>query len=217
MKIVYIYCEGQTEESFINKVLSPYFTNLDIYVTPIICTTKRTAKDKFKGGVSNYDKIKSELTILCKGHKQQFVTTMFDYYAMPTNTPMIDCNETDVYKKMEIIETAINKDIGADNCFFNLALHEFESMLFSSPSSFSLIAEPNIVKQIQCICGESCTPEHINKSPETAPSKRLEKLIPNYAKVKNGTILAKDMGIDVIMDKCKHFAGWIEKIKNIGQ
>lgn len=31
MKLVYIYCEGQTEEGFINNVLSPYFAQMDIY------------------------------------------------------------------------------------------------------------------------------------------------------------------------------------------
>ena len=34
MKNVYIYCEGQTEESFVNTVLYPYFSKMDIYVTP---------------------------------------------------------------------------------------------------------------------------------------------------------------------------------------
>lgn len=50
MKNVYIYCEGQTEESFINKIMYPYFLNMGIFVYPIICTTKRTPKQKFKGG-----------------------------------------------------------------------------------------------------------------------------------------------------------------------
>ena len=30
MKNVYIYCEGQKEESFINEILYPYFTNTGI-------------------------------------------------------------------------------------------------------------------------------------------------------------------------------------------
>lgn len=51
MKMVYIYCEGQTEESFINNVLYPYFFNMEIVVIPIICATKRTATKKYKGGV----------------------------------------------------------------------------------------------------------------------------------------------------------------------
>lgn len=41
MKNVYIYCEGQTEESFVNEILYPYFFNIGVVVSPIICTTKR--------------------------------------------------------------------------------------------------------------------------------------------------------------------------------
>ena len=36
MKNVYIYCEGPTEESFINEILYPYFFNNEIVVYPII-------------------------------------------------------------------------------------------------------------------------------------------------------------------------------------
>ena len=48
MKNVYIYCEGATEESFINEILYPYFFNAGIAVYPIICTTKQTANKKYK-------------------------------------------------------------------------------------------------------------------------------------------------------------------------
>lgn len=213
MKNVYIYCEGQTEESFVNEILSPYLANLMIFVTPIVCTTKRTVSTKFRGGVNDYNKIKHELTILCKSHKNEFVTTMFDYYGMPSNTPMIDCANPDLYNRIDIIEQAINKDIGINNCSFNFMLHEFEGILFSSPRTFELIAESKIVDKIQDMRNEVSSPEHINNSPETAPSKRLEKLIPNYAKIRNGTILSKSMGIDVILQECRHFSNWIEKIK----
>ncbi|WP_195611846.1 DUF4276 family protein [[Clostridium] symbiosum] len=215
MKMIYILCEGQTEEAFINEVLCPYFANLMIFINSIICTTKRTTAKKFKGGVSDYNKIKNELVILCKQHKNEIVTTMFDYYAMPSNTPNIACSEVDIYKRMELIEEAINKDIGLSNCFFNLMLHEFEGMLFSSPDAFIKITDQKTVEKIQKIRDEAISPEHINNSPATAPSKRLEALIPNYAKVKNGALLSKNIGIDTLLRECKHFADWVEKIRNI--
>ena len=215
MKMIYILCEGQTEEAFINEVLCPYFANLMIFINPIICTTKRTTAKKFKGGVSDYNKIKNELVILCKQHKNEIVTTMFDYYAMPSNTPNIACSEVDIYKRMELIEEAINKDIGLSNCFFNLMLHEFKGMLFSSPDAFIKITDQKTVEKIQKIRDEAISPEHINNSPATAPSKRLEALIPNYAKVKNGALLSKNIGIDTLLRECKHFADWVEKIRNI--
>ena len=215
MKMIYILCEGQTEEAFINEVLCPYFANLMIFINPIICTTKRTTAKKFKGGVSDYNKIKNELVILCKQHKNEIVTTMFDYYAMPSNTPNIACSEVDIYKRMELMEEAINKDIGLSNCFFNLMLHEFEGMLFSSPDAFIKITDQKTVEKIQKIRDEAISPEHINNSPATAPSKRLEALIPNYAKVKNGALLSKNIGIDTLLRECKHFADLVEKIRNI--
>lgn len=212
MKNVYIYCEGQTEEAFINNVLSPYFANMDIWVYPIVCTTKRTPSKKHRGGVSDYEKIKKELYLICRQHHNEIVTTMFDYYAMPENTPLIDCNDSDIYARIEKIEDAINKDIGLSNCHFNFSLHEFEGLLFSHPESFGLIADETVVQKIQEIKDAATTPEHINNSPETAPSKRLEALMPGYAKVKNGSILSQNMGIDAIMENCQHFSAWIKKI-----
>ncbi len=215
MKNVYIYCEGPTEESFINEILYPYFFNIGIAVYPIICTTKRTTTKKFKGGVSDYAKIKKELSMICTQHHNEYVTTMFDYYAMPDNTPGIDCNIADVHKRINQIEQIIDADIAQQNCRFHFMLHEFEGILFSKPNSFALIADDDVVNGIQAIRDSYPTPEHINNSPETAPSKRIEALIPNYAKIKNGTLLSKDMGIDTIMEQCPHFSEWIRFIASL--
>ena len=216
MKNVYIYCEGPTEESFINEILYPYFLNMGIVVYPIVCTTKRTVSKKYKGGVSDYNKIKRELTMLCKSHQNEYVTTMFDYYAMPENTPEIGLQDPDIYERIAKIEAAINRDIGQANCMFHFMLHEFEGILFSNPESFELIAEADVVNKIREIRESYLTPEHINNSTETAPSKRLEKLIPNYAKIKNGTLVSKNMGIDKILAECPHFREWIEQISHLG-
>ena len=217
MKFVYIYCEGQTEEAFVNELLYPYFINQEICVTPIICETKRLPNKKFKGGVSNYEKIRKELNMLCKNQKNMLVTTMFDYYALPSDTPEITASHPDIYERAKCIEKAVNEDIGVENCRFHLMLHEFEGILFSNPDSFHMIADEQVVQRIQRIRYTYPSPEHINNAPETAPSKRIEALIPNYAKVKNGTLLSKDMGIDIIMEQCLHFRNWIQEIVAWGQ
>ena len=38
--------------------------------------------------MSRYAKLKNELMILCKSHPHEYITTMFDYYAMPSDTPV---------------------------------------------------------------------------------------------------------------------------------
>lgn len=215
MKNVYIYCEGQTEESFVKEILYPFFFNLGIVVIPIICATKWTADRKYKGGVSDYAKIRKELTMICRNHHNEYVTTMFDYYAMPDNTPGINCAEPDIYERIKRIEHMIDADINQSNCHFHFMVHEFEGILFSNPASFSLISDETVVRRIYDIRRSCQTPEHINNSPETAPSKRLKELIPNYAKIRNGTLLSKNMGIDIIMEECPHFREWIQNIKSL--
>lgn len=214
MKMIYIYCEGQTEESFINNVLAPYLSNIEIYAMPIICTTSRKGGKKFKGGVSDYSKIKNELSIICKQHKNEMVTTMFDYYAMPSNTPGIDNAEVDLYKRISEIEETIVRDISCGNLFFHFNVHEFEGLLYAEPNAFSEIADETVVAAIARDRDEANNPEYINNSFETAPSKRLERLMPDYAKVKNGTIVSQNIGIDKIMAECPHFSAWVEKIKS---
>lgn len=214
MKYVYILCEGPTEEGFVNRVLSPYFQNLDIWVTPItITTSKNTSKKAIKGGVSKYELIKKEIQKLC-GNPNNIVTTMFDYYGMPKDTPGIDCTEADIDKRMQIIENTIESDINLSNCYFNLVVHEFEGLLFSNPQVFENITNNITVAKLQAIRDKAPSPEHINNSPETAPSKRIYNLIPDYSKVRQGTILAQKIGIDKMISECKHFASWIDKIKN---
>lgn len=79
------------------------FSRMDIYVTPIIHKTKRTPTKAFKGGVSKYAPIKDELIKLCQA-SNSIVTTMFDYYAMPEDTPSIDHQDIDIYKRIDFIE-----------------------------------------------------------------------------------------------------------------
>jgi len=138
---------------------------------------------------------------------------MFDYYGMPSNTPQIYNNEVDIFNRIIQIEQAITEDIGRPNCFFGLMLHEFEGLLFSDPKAFHKIADREVIVAIQNMRDAADSPEHINNSPENAPSKRLERLIPNYAKVKNGTIISKEIGIDIMIAECRHFSEWIDKIK----
>lgn len=213
MTRVYIYCEGPTEEGFINTVLYPYFINIGITVLPIICTTKRTSSIKYKGGVKYFSKIANELNILCKSHPKEKFTTMFDYYALPNDTPGIGNVDIDIYHKIMAIEAEIDNNLGLNNLFFNLILHEFEGLLFSEPNEFARITDVKIVEEICAVKNDFKNPELINNSPIIAPSKRLEALIENYPKVQAGIIVSNAIGINTMMKECKHFANWIEKIK----
>jgi len=214
MKRLYILCEGHTEDDFVSIVLNPYLQNFGVIAIPIICATKLTSTKKYKGGVSSFGKIKKELKRICGEHPNDIVTTMFDLYALPHDTPGIRNDLKDVYEKAEHIEKAIMDDIGSRfrNLFFNLVLHEFEGLLFSDIAAFGSIADGEAITSLRDIRSVFDTPEHINGSSETAPSKRIEKIIPGYSKVADGIDIAEQIGIDKISSECKHFREWVAKM-----
>ena len=211
MKRLYILCEGQTEEDFVSIVLSPYLKGVGIVTIPIICTTKRTPTRKYKGGVSSFGKIRKELMRLCSEHPNEMITTMFDLYALPNDTPGIDSNGTDIYDKAECIENSITDSIGNRfrNFLFNLVLHEFEGLLFSDVSAFESIANNEAIALLRSIRASFDTPEHINDTPENAPSKRIMRVIPDYSKVSDGIDIAELIGIDKISSESWHFKKWL--------
>jgi len=202
MKRLLVYCEGPTEESFVKTVLAPYFLGMNIFVTPIGA-----------GGVSKYSIIKKELTRICKSDPTATITTMLDYYGLPNDTPGAVTASGTIHEKTAQIEAAVEKDLSElSNLFFNLTIHEFEGLLFSNTIAFESIATDKQLAILKTIREGFETPEHINNSYDTAPSKRIIKIIPSYSKVADGTILAERIGIDVISSQCPHFRKWIEKL-----
>jgi len=211
---LYILCEGQTEDRFVKEILAPHLLPLNIFATPIICETKRTAGKKYKGGVSKYGKIKAELEILSKGDPTAFVTTMLDYYKLPSDTPGKGTTG-DIYKIASEIESAVDANLGGPrNLLVNLIIHEFEGLLFSDVSAFKgeAKADDKTLLELARIKSGFPTPEHINDSETTAPSKRIMKLLPEYSKTLNGIPIAKRIGIDKISTECRHFEKWITKL-----
>jgi hypothetical protein len=54
---IHIFCEGQTEETFVREVLQPHFGRLQVVLTAIV--TKTSAKGK--GGATSYGKIRCQI------------------------------------------------------------------------------------------------------------------------------------------------------------
>jgi hypothetical protein len=214
MRRLYVLCEGQTEEEFVNVILNPYLQSVGVFAQPIICTTKRTPSKKYKGGVTSFVKVKKELQRLCGEHPNELVTTMFDLYAFPYDALNLNNIPTDVYDKAEHIEKAITNEIGNGfgNMVFSLVLHEFEGLLFSDVSAFETITGQEAVAILRGVRAAVPTPEHINESPETAPAKHIKRAIPDYSKPTDGIDVAEQIGLDKIKSECHHFAKWLEKL-----
>ena len=63
----------------------------------------------------------------------------------------------------------------------------------------------------------AATPEEIDDSPDTAPSKRIQALIPGYRKPLSGTLAARAIGLPRIRSACPHFSDWLDRLENLPQ
>lgn len=213
MRRVYVLCEGQTEERFIQSVLSSYLAVKGVILIPIIIATKRTLSEKFKGGIVSYERqIKKEILLLCGQHPNEMVTTMIDYYGLPDDVPLVQNHFPNPYDKVFAIEEAIERDINRRNFFCYISLHEFESLLFANTSAFGCIADENAVQKLTDMKNQFGNAELINNSFETAPSKRISKTISTYSKTLHGTRLASIIGVEKMKSECAHFSQWIERL-----
>ena len=100
MMRVFVFCEGQSEESFVKNVLYPHFQSKAIFLTPIVLSTSK----HFRGGVSTYGKIHQQIERKCKEDNSAWVTTMIDYYGLPHDWPDLPADRkqiTDVEKAFE--------------------------------------------------------------------------------------------------------------------
>lgn len=212
MKYGYVLCEGQTEEGFVKGILQPYMSSFDIYLEPVLL-----------GGVSRYAKIRDHLVRLSR-NREWFVTTMLDYYQIPSDTPgwenwVNPDPMPQVYKIEKAMKDDLNLRIKTEHFYPNLIVHEFEALLFSNVSCFDVcdgITE-HARKELAKIRKKYGTPELINNSVDTAPSKRIIKVYPEYSKTIDGRRVAEDIGIEKMIAECPHFSEWIETLKKISK
>ena len=206
MKRLLIYCEGLTEEIFVEDLLAPYLLPMGV-----------VAASKGAGGVNRYAQIKKDIARLCKD-SDAMVTTMLDFYGLPSDTPGVKSAAGTIYEVAEQIESAIEADMNNyNNLLANLIVHEFEGLLFSKTSEFEGTgtapgARKREIARLQEIKTAFPTPEHINNSYDTAPSRRIESIVLGYQKTSDGAQVANRIGIDGISAECKHFAAWVSKI-----
>lgn len=216
-----VICEGQTEVQFINNIFNTYFDGKIIFHPMTIPTSVNK-----KGGSLDYEKAKKFIYNINKTVLYNYITTMFDYYALKSNFPDINnssIDNSDIYIKINNLENSFKRDI--DNLINNTEkfipyyqLYEFETLLYTDINKFK-IADPewkdkyidalkNDIKNYDNI-------ELINNGIETSPSHRIKKIfvMPKYKKLIHSIKIIKAIGIDNIRNKCRHFDEWCKKLE----
>lgn len=142
---------------------------------------------------------------------------MVDFYRLPADFPGIAESRAipDPVKKVEFIEQRFSDDLHHRRFVPYIQLHEFEALLFSDPKKFSG-AFPSLganLERLEAIRRRFQTPEHINEGDDTAPSKRIFSLLPEYVKAVAGPLIAKQIGLAKLREQCHHFNQWLERLE----
>lgn len=219
--------EGQTEQGFIRELLAPWLGERGVSITARI-----VGRPGHKGGVGGYEQSRRDMLLLLKQEQATFVTTMFDFYGMPSSWPgRKEADASPLDKKARVIEEAIGADIAEElGTSFNpqrflpyVQMHEFEALAFADVNSLASVVAPlthystdRFIHVFQAIIDIAEHPEAINDNYETCPSRRIAQIAPGYNKLAHGLTITKRIGIETLTARCPHFASWVTRLEALG-
>jgi hypothetical protein len=184
-----IVCEGLTEVLFIKKIVNPYLAGFQINLNNPI---------DMQGNVS-VDTVLKHINRT----RNRIVTTFVDYYGFKGNTG----------KSIETLEQELKAGSSKEHLIPYLQKHETEALWFSNISIIASVMNVNPIPPALLEIEKAFdTPEDINNSPETAPSKRLIALFKGYDKITNGLAIADRVGIEKMREKCPRFNAWLNEL-----
>jgi hypothetical protein len=222
-----IHVEGETEETFVNEILKPHLQKFGYENVSARLLGNARQRDR-RGGIRAWNNVRSDIIRHLKEDPNCYATTMVDYYALPqdklnawpgraeaTNLPFLQKASTIENSLSEDICQELGQNFNASRFVPFILMHEFEALLFSNCEAFCTgIGKPELADKFQAIRDQFPSPEEINDSPTTAPSKRVESLILGYQKPLYGVVAALEIGLSTIRSECAHFRNWLEKLEN---
>jgi hypothetical protein len=223
-----IHVEGQTEEDFVNEVLRDHLVNQGFEsVGARIVGNNRLRRRR--GGIRSWPSVKKDIIKHLRQDPGCIATTMVDFYGLPKQGDgawpgRAAAVGQSTPKKASSVEKALLKDvIEAMGARFDpkrfvpfVMMHEFEGLLFSDCAAFGRgIGQSSLEPRFRQVRDRFATPEDINDSPITAPSKRVEEIVPGYEKPLLGTLAVLEIGLARIRAECPHFAAWLDKLESL--
>jgi hypothetical protein len=185
---LHIVVEGQTEKEFVDQVLMPAFSPLEIVLNARCVATSRKGGRKHSGEAINksYLKLKNDLMSWIKEDRKVDArfSMMIDFYGLAPDFPGYheSRQQSTPQEKVNILEKRFFEEIDDYRFIPYIQLHEFEALLFAEPEKFA-VAYPNRPHKIQeliAVRSQFESPEEINEGSKTAPSKRIKAILPEY-------------------------------------
>ena len=148
MARLFILVEGETEETFVNELLAPhlYGKGFESVSARLMGNARLRAQ---RGGVRGWTEVRTEIVRHLRTDVALFVTTMVDYYGMPSDPKKTkawpgryESTHLEYAKKAPLVESALSAEIQAElgdarRFIPFVVMHEFEALLFSDCGRFA--------------------------------------------------------------------------------
>jgi hypothetical protein len=225
-----LHVEGETEETFVKAVLREHLVPRG-YSSVSARLLGRARRRRGRGGVIPWPSAQKELCNHLKQDPGCIAGTMVDYYGLPAEGHgawpgrAAAANVPETVQRAHTVECALAASVAEtmgssfDRRRFvpYVMMHEFEAMLFSDCAGFGhAIGHPDLSVPLEKIRRAFDTPEDIDDSQETAPSKRIVRLLPTYEKPLMGNLGVLHLGLDTIRGECPHFNRWLQRLEELG-
>jgi hypothetical protein len=222
---LYFYVEGQTEQEYVKRVLTPHLARFGVQVMGAVLTASgRRRGIVSRGGGKNYQPMRNDLGRLLRqeGGVDVRFTTMFDLYALYSGFPGWDEAEKQKHiprERVLTLEQAFAADVGDHRFIPHIQHYEFETILLCDPSHFALVYEKadDGIAALRAAVVEATSPELVNDGEATAPSKRIIAQFSQYDRQKTtvGVELAECVGLDMTRTLCAHFDRWLKMLESL--
>jgi hypothetical protein len=223
-----VHVEGQTEETFVNEVLRSHLLHCGYEsVSARIVGNARLRRSR--GGIRPWLAVRRDIINHLRQDPGCVATTMVDFYGLPKDGDRAWPGRAAAvgasgHHKASIVEEALRNDLAHEiGANFDITrflpfvvVHEFEGLLFSDCAAFARgICRPDLEPSFSQIRQGFATPEEINDSSVTAPSKRVEGLVLGYNKPLLGALAIMEIGLDPIRAECPHFNRWLHQLESL--
>ncbi len=225
MNELVVIVEGETEQAFVRDQLAGHLAIHGTSAWAVLPGRKRN-----RSGVKKWEVARQDIVRTLK--ERRFCSTMMDYYGMPKDWPgRHDSAAMQWQERAAHVEKQISKDVeqamgnSFDPRFFipYIQLHEFEALAFSDIQGLTSVLDPlslhstdTLNRRFMNVLEEAGHPEAIDDGYETCPSRRIMSVVRAYKKRVHGPIITRRIGLDVLREKCDHFASWLKRIESIG-
>lgn len=213
MTRICVICEGATEAAFIHQCLAPYLVSSGVYAYGSIIQAR---SGKHRGGRVTIDRLARHLSHEYNSFDR--LTTFVDFYGFKDRDGRSRAEtERAILERTRTLTSRFD-----ERCVLPyVQMHEFEGLLFTDPAAFEWVQDgwsEEVYYKLNAVTEAFETPEDINDSPDTAPSKRILSIFPDgtYSKTEHGPLIAEAIGVDAIRARCPAFNEWVGRLQAWG-